>query len=347
MGDRCVTAAVAAAVEVGNRFHLPTEFPEVLATHSNVLVRLGAVVARVPATTLVARPGVLPSLAREVALSSFLGRKDAPVIPPFESPGPHLAAGLPVTLWRFTRHDPDHLFSPAEVAWSLAELHAALREFPGELDAPGPLAEARSWIERLDLPAELLDEVAEVEADLPVVRVRALHGDAHAGNLLATGSGPRWLDFEDTWAGPVAWDLACLAGSARLDGRAAVAAYPDAPSPDELAPWMRLRGLFGVCWRFVIAHRFPERLPEAWAELRGFKTVGGWRQRSRHGWTAESGRIARRAQAVRAPARCPRSGSGSGHGSPSHPALRDQPSPVSTVKPPGLRRTATTRGSTR
>lgn len=153
MGDPYVSAAVAAAVEVGNRFHLPTEYPEVLATRSNVLVRLGAIVARVPGTTLIARPGVLQSLAREVALSSFLDMRDGPVIPPFESPGPHLANELPVTLWRFTRHDRDHVFSPAEVAWSLAELHDALRDFPDELDAPGPLAEARSWVSQLGLPA--------------------------------------------------------------------------------------------------------------------------------------------------------------------------------------------------
>ncbi|MDQ0376929.1 phosphotransferase [Amycolatopsis thermophila] len=268
MEDRYVAAAVAAAVEVGNRFHLPTEYPEVLARRSNVLVRLGAVVARVPGTTLVARPRVLQSLAREVALSSFLAMRDAPVIPPFESPGPHLVDDLPVTLWRFTRHDPDHVFSPAEVAWSLAELHAALREFPGELDAPGPVAEARSWISRLDLPAELADEVDAVEASLPDAPAQPLHGDAHPGNLVATASGPRWLDFEDTWTGPVGWDLACLATTSRLDGRAAVAAYPG--EPGELEPWVRLRELFAVCWRFVIARRFPERLPEARAELRRF-----------------------------------------------------------------------------
>ncbi|GHF15443.1 hypothetical protein GCM10017786_56510 [Amycolatopsis deserti] len=275
MGDRYTTAAVAAAVEVGKRFRLPTEYPEVLATRSNVLVRLGAIVARVPGTTLVARPGVLQSLAREVALSSFLEMRDSPVVPPFESPGPHLVNGLPVTLWRFTRHDPDHVFSPAEVAWSLAELHAALRDFPDELDAPGPLAEARSWITRFDLPAELAEEVAALEAVLPDGPVQALHGDAHPGNLLATASGPRWLDFEDTWAGPVLWDLACLALTSRLDGRAAVAAYPDGPDPDELAPWVRLRDLFGVCWRFAVARRFPDRLPEAQTDLRRFKTVGG------------------------------------------------------------------------
>ncbi|NIH85052.1 phosphotransferase [Amycolatopsis granulosa] len=275
MGDPFVTAAVAAAVEVGNRFHLPTEFPEVLATRSNVLVRLGAIVARVPATTLVARPEVHRSLAREVALSSFLETRDAPVVPPFESPGPHVAGGLPVTLWRFTRHDPDHVFAPAVVAWSLAELHAALREFPDELAAPGPLAEVRCWVERLALPAELADEVAAIAAALPAASGRPLHGDAHPGNVLATASGPRWIDFEDAWAGPVAWDLACLAASPRPDGRAAAAAYPHGPDPDELAPWVRLRELFAVCWRFVVARRFPDRLPDAHAGLRRFLAARG------------------------------------------------------------------------
>jgi len=280
MDDRHTSTAVAAAVAVGNRFQLPTEFPEVLASRSNVLVRMGAVVARVPATTLLARPAAVQSLANEVALSSFLERRGAPVVATFESPGPHLVGDLPVTLWRFTRHDPDHVFSPAEAAWALAELHDALRDFPGDLDAPGPVTETRDWITRFGLPDELLDELAAIEqvvGDTPSGPARALHGDAHPGNLLATSAGALWLNFEDAWAGPLAWDLACLAATTRLDGRAAVAAYPGGADADELRPWVRLRELQGVCWRFAIAARFPDRQTEAHAALRRFRTAGGAR----------------------------------------------------------------------
>ncbi|GAA5156177.1 hypothetical protein [Amycolatopsis dongchuanensis] len=56
----------------------------------------------------------------------------------------------------------------------------------------------------------------------------------------------------------MAWDLACLA---RSDGPGAVAAYPG--EVEGLAAYLRLRELYAVCWRFVIARRFPDRLPEA------------------------------------------------------------------------------------
>lgn len=37
---------------------------------------------------------------------------------------------------------------------------------------------------------------------------RPLHGDMHPGNLLATHTGHRWIDFEDVCVGPLEWDLA-------------------------------------------------------------------------------------------------------------------------------------------
>lgn len=84
MVDDYLTSALDAAVEVGRRLGLPSHAPEVLAQRSNVLVRLGPAVARVPATTRLMRPGITAWMARDVALSAFLAARDAPVIPPFE-----------------------------------------------------------------------------------------------------------------------------------------------------------------------------------------------------------------------------------------------------------------------
>ncbi|HJQ48081.1 MAG TPA: hypothetical protein VJ870_17435 [Amycolatopsis sp.] len=50
MDDVSTTSAVAAAIEVGRGLALPAGEREVLAARSNVLVRLGPAVARVPAT---------------------------------------------------------------------------------------------------------------------------------------------------------------------------------------------------------------------------------------------------------------------------------------------------------
>ncbi|GAB2990927.1 aminoglycoside phosphotransferase family protein [Amycolatopsis acidiphila] len=260
MVDGFSASALDAAIEVGHRLGLPTESPQVLAQRSNVLVRLGPVVARVPATTLLLRPRIEAWMARDVALSAFLAERDAPVIPPFEAPGPHLANGLPVTLWRFTRLDPGHVFAPAEVGSLLGELHAALREFPGDFGDSGPVGDLGRMLDLIG-DDRLREAAGRVVAALPDLPVQPLHGDAHGGNLVLTDDGPRWLDFEDTWRGPHAWDLACLARSARLDGEAALAAYPG--DVEGLRPYLELRELFGVCWRFLIARRFPERLAEA------------------------------------------------------------------------------------
>ncbi len=266
--------AVAAAVAVGARFGLPADTPEVLAERSNVLVRLGPVVARVPATTLLTRPDAAAWLARDVALAAFLAGRGAPVVPPSTDPpaGPHHAGDLPVTLWRYVAHVTSYRPAPAEVAGSLAELHECLREYPGELPTGGPLAEVHRMLGlltgELGPAAEPLRERAHrLAGELPAGQVQALHGDAHPGNLLSTPAGPRWIDFEDCWRGPLGWDLATLATTTRMDGAAALAAYPGAPGRDELAPFVELRRLFGVCWRFVIARRFPGRLPEAQAAL--------------------------------------------------------------------------------
>ncbi|MFD2399341.1 phosphotransferase family protein [Prauserella oleivorans] len=245
MPDRRTALAVAAAVGAARRYGVPADAPDVLADRSNVLVRLGNVVARVPATTALARPDAADWLARDVSLASFLARRGAPVVAPTEDPpaGPHLVAGLPVTFWRYVRHDPAAIPAPGEVARSLAEIHEAARDYPGPLPGDGPVAELYRL---LDLVTRDLGDAAprlRADADRIAAEIAAapgprqvLHGDAHPGNLLATADGWRWIDFEDTWRGPLAWDLAVLSRTDRLDGAAAVAAYPGRRTP---ARWPR------------------------------------------------------------------------------------------------------------
>lgn len=259
MDDGFLTSALAAAVRVGAAAGLPTGAPEVLARKSNVLVRLGPAVARVPATTRLIRPDAQRWLAHDVALSAFLTERGVRVVQPWENPGPHVANGLPVTLWRFTRHDPGRVAEPAETGRMLGELHEALAEFDGDLSGSGPVRDLQAMVSYTD-DDRLRDEVARVAdaASALHLPVQALHGDAHRGNLLYTEDGPMWLDFEDSWRGPVAWDLACLVLS---DSPRALEDYPG--PRDGLAEYIRLRRLMGVCWMFVVAHRFPARRPEA------------------------------------------------------------------------------------
>ncbi|MEV7092395.1 aminoglycoside phosphotransferase family protein [Amycolatopsis sp. NPDC051045] len=265
MADDYTLAAVRAALSVTARLGLPHHDPEVLHERSNVLVRLGPLVARVPATTRLLRPRPAPWLARDVELSRFLTQRGVLVVSPVTDlpAGPHFADGLPVTLWHHTPHDPDHRYAPDVVARSLAEVHSALREYPGELPRRGPLDDLERVLARHDLDGaapRLRAEAARVEATLPDGPVRPLHGDAHPGNLIATAAGPCWLDFEDAWLGPLAWDLGVLA---RQGGPEYLDAYPGDVDEEALRAYSRLRELFAVAWRFVVAERFPHRLPEA------------------------------------------------------------------------------------
>ncbi|MFJ9780490.1 phosphotransferase [Amycolatopsis sp. NPDC101161] len=268
MADDYTRTAVRVALTVTSRLGLRAHEPEVLHERSNVLVRLGPLVARVPGTTRLARPG--PAWQeRDVALSRFLTDRGVLVVSPAADPpaGPHFAEGLPVTLWHHTPHDPDHRYAPDVVARSLAEVHAALREYPGELPRRGPLDDLERVFDRHDLDPRLRAEAARLAARPPDVAVQPLHGDAHPGNLIATPAGPCWLDFEDTWRGPLAWDLGILA---RQGGPEYLAAYPASVDEDALRHFTRLRELYSVVWRFVIAQRFPDRLPEARAALSAY-----------------------------------------------------------------------------
>ena len=53
------------------------------------------------------------------------------------------------------------------------------------------------------------------ESSLPT---QALHGDVSLRNLLRTPRRLVWNDFEDTFRGPVHWDVASYVGSLRSHG---------------------------------------------------------------------------------------------------------------------------------
>lgn len=264
-----VQAAVTVATGVGTSLGLRCDDPEVLHDGSNVVVHLrpAPVVARVATLTALVRPGVEAWLTRDVLVARHLAARGVPATRPFEAPGPHHRDGAVVALWEHLPHVSPHGAEPAEVAAALADLHVALRDFPGPLPALGPVEDLTRALDVLERSATVpgLDvlraEGARLAAAVAGLPAQALHGDAHPGNLLVTPRGLVWNDFEDTWRGPVAWDLACLGTTSWLDGWAGVAAYPG--DHDGLAECVRLRELFGVAWRFLVATRFPARRAEA------------------------------------------------------------------------------------
>ncbi|AHH94602.1 phosphotransferase [Kutzneria albida] len=244
--------------------------PAVLKDGSNLLLHLrpAPVVARIAATTALVRQNVRPWFAREVALAGYLAGRGCPVVPPSAElpPGPHEVDGVVFGFWTHVAHT-DAVPAPGEFAQAMAQLHLALRDYPGELAACGPLVDLSLGVDLVGgrhaglMRAERDRLAAELDRLDPPRQ--ALHGDAHPGNTLRTARGLVWNDFEDTWCGPVEWDLAVLAGTSRLDGAAALAAYPLPVNPEAVAVCKRLRTLQGLVWVLASAQRAPERAAEA------------------------------------------------------------------------------------
>lgn len=265
---------MAAALAVAQDFGVSCTDPVVLADGSNVLVHLrpAPVVARVAKLTAQIRPGVQAWLARDIALSAHVVQRGVPAVRPCVDPpaGPHHRDGRVLAFFEYVPHDLDPVREPAEVAMAVADLHAALADYPDLLPAAGPVDDLRIGFDLLERERIMPDAVIpRLRADLEQLAtelrgfpVRVLHGDAHPGNLLWTPNGLVWNDFEDTWLGPLGWDLACLATTDYLDGMAALAAYPALPPDFELETCIRLRTLFGVAWRYFVDDRFPGRAPD-------------------------------------------------------------------------------------
>jgi Ser/Thr protein kinase RdoA (MazF antagonist) len=293
--DELSTQAMAAAVEVAARYGIRGVSPQLFKDGSNAMVHLhpSPVVARVATTGAWIRTPVEKWLQRDLDIATYLAGQGVPVVPPSAEipPGPHISSeasgSMAMTFWTFVEQDREHPASSEEAAVSLRELHRVLKGYPGELPFLGVLLEELPqwlrWLERnRALPAA--DLIALRQAQWALARtlrasrspLQPLHGDAHSGNLLRTPGGLLWLDFEDACTGPVAWDVATRLSSKSQHADRLLAAYADAPSWDELMPFLQARELEGVIYFQVLAKRFPHRAPEAEAALRAWH--GKWGQ---------------------------------------------------------------------
>jgi hypothetical protein len=169
------------------------------------------------------------ALAREHAVAAMLAGRGAPVAPPVEGIPPvhDEETGFVVTLWQRLDHHDSSTVAPAEIGESLRRLHAGLERYRGELPRlEAALARAREaatsdrivpLLSREDrlLLVEAFDRLVPLIAGHPFPR-RALHGEPHLGNALATRHGIRWTDLETVCTGPLEWDLAFLPPEARV-----------------------------------------------------------------------------------------------------------------------------------
>ncbi len=241
------------------------------------------VVARVATTIALIRPDPRVWLTRELDVAGFLAGKGAPVVAPSDElpPGPHEHDGLHLTFWRFVEHletAPDL----TDVARSLADLHEVLRDYPGELPFLAPaLEDVDRGIDYLEahtpFAAEDLELLRGAHARVMAALAhtaeggQALHGDAHAGNVLVTREGMLWNDFEDTCRGPIAWDLACLTHASSWSDEAALDAYRGAPAQAELELLIEARDIQGTMWLAVAGQRFAEHRAHAEARLNAMR----------------------------------------------------------------------------
>ncbi|MET9762802.1 phosphotransferase [Streptomyces sp. NPDC006372] len=229
--------ALAAAVAAGRDLGLTVTDATVLYDVFSVVVHLA------PSPVVVRVPTVLPPYAdagfqaarqrQELDVVGWLAEQGHPVIPP--SPlvprKPVRRDGFSMTFWQFVELDqsvePDYVHN----AGLVADLHAALRAYPGELPflstaEPRFVSEGLTALEgRPDLldPADLDRARREWEVLEPVVSSRRgfeeafpgiefqpVHGDSPAANIVSARGGELYSDFELATLGPVEWDLAAL-----------------------------------------------------------------------------------------------------------------------------------------
>jgi Ser/Thr protein kinase RdoA (MazF antagonist) len=261
--------AVRAAVRAAAELDLDCTDPVVLADGANVIVHLSPspVVAKVAASTAVIRPDVAGWLQRELDLALFLAGAGAPVL----APSPELPAavyradGQVMSFWRYVSPAGDATADEATIGSMLRDLHHLLRPHQAALPVLAPLQDIPAFLARPQIQLTARDRAAvsaaytrltaELDAASPG---QVLHGDAGAGNLMATGHGWVWHDFEDTCYGPVTWDLAASTASQWQDRSRILAAYKDPIDPDQLDVCEQLRRLNLTVWYSLYAERLPQ-----------------------------------------------------------------------------------------
>jgi hypothetical protein len=258
--------AVAASVSVASAHGVRANDLQVLADAYSVRVHLkpAPIVARISTLIPLLRSPIESWLTRELSVAEFLAAKGAPVVPPSDLlPSiPHHCDGLEMTFWRYFEPISDAVPAPAILGRMQAELHAVLRDYPGDLPPLPVFNDIPHGIDRLKqlgniLPASELTLLQTTYDRLlpqltnPVDLLQPLHGDAHALNLIPTAKGLLWNDFEDTCIGSIAWDLINLDENGR-------AAYPNAPDSATLQPYRKMRQLHAIVWVYAMLPELPD-----------------------------------------------------------------------------------------
>jgi len=219
MEPTVVSRALAATVSLASELGLIVDDAIVIQNSNRLAVRLVPcdVLARVAAP--VRRNHEVAAF--ELEMAQGLGGADSlvGVLEPRVQPIVHVRDGFAVTYWKYYEPLPAGDITPDEYARALEGLHATLRQLA--VDAPhftDRVDEAQAIVRDGSRSPDLADDDRELLTNTlrslrrAVVDRRAneqlLHGEPHAGNLLKTANGMRFIDLETCCHGPVEFDIA-------------------------------------------------------------------------------------------------------------------------------------------
>jgi hypothetical protein len=263
-------SAVSRAVGLARGVGLDVSGGEIVSEGVNVLVRLEPepALARVSQwSDILHVDGAFPWHARDAELSRYLAGAGARVPRPLA--GPFLDDGVTISFWEWVDHDPRPELADEQLGACLAEIHSKLASYEGELPAVravvaevDPLA---GYAAETQTAAALRRKLASLVEALDRIgrgRSRPLHGDAHAGNVVAIDGSFVWLDFEEACRGPVEYDVASLVAFARLlcdrDEHALLAGYDATIDHDVLEIMVEVRLVLIAAWCAVLLTEVPE-----------------------------------------------------------------------------------------
>jgi hypothetical protein len=213
---------IRAATEVAQAHGITPDRCVILQNGSTLVVRLtDSLVARIVQDRDGPRQGT-EWFARENELAAHLTAHHAPVIPlhPDLPPGPHEHLGFLMNFWQYVTRieaEPD----PDSIGSSLFLCHEIMQHFPHTLPRLAIIHESLKILRNRSLfsqsqQAMLIRFLQSSLKFLETSNHQPLHGDAHLGNLMNTTRGLLWTDWEDTFAGPVEWDVASILWNAQV-----------------------------------------------------------------------------------------------------------------------------------
>lgn len=272
-----LSRAVAAATSIAAGCGLPVDDATVLHDSNKLTLRLLPcdVVARV------AHAGREVAAFEVEVAQGLAGTEGCPVaaLDPRVAPGVHLQDGFAVTLWTCYAPQTARPVAPAPYSEALLGLHAAMRRIT--VTAPhftDRVAEAQQLVSNRALTPALAEADRELLTGTLHELRRAigergaaeqlLHGEPHPGNLLATESGPRFIDLETCCRGPVEFDLAHVP-------EAVSDRHPDL-DPALLCDCRGLVLAMVAAWRFDADDEYPNGRQEGLRLLRDLREGPPW-----------------------------------------------------------------------